>query len=580
MQRILSTTLAPALIAAAASAQSLTVTPIVQEGDSVPGIGLVTRIDNVDVNNAGDWLVEIDTDNTDTGVDAAVLWNGAVLYQEGTSTGIAAPAGATTNWVDSMDVNNNGDVMCVVDVDVPGSTSGRDLLIWNGMTMIEGEVTPITASGVPSGSVFRFVSEVWQNDNDEFLILASYQDPGTSANIDFMMYATHDGAGNFTSQTILAKDGDFMPGHTVPVTTFSSTKTYQSMNNSGQILWMSDDDNANGTADDSYYWITDNGVTSELLHEGDPWFDDPTRTYAHLSICENDINDQGDWIMGVNLDSSDTSNNSLIIKNGNQTLYREGDPVPGIPGGFLITSFSNGPIQISTSGEVMWYADWDDPDTAVDTALFIDDTPILQEGVSVVAGQTILGFSTSSDGKAMSDDGSKILVELDLADGTNGAYLVERELFHSFCAGDGSGSPCPCANFGGTGEGCANSTGAGAVLVAAGSASVALDNLSFTGEQFPVNQPGLLFSADNAINGGNGNPFGDGLRCAGGNLKRLGVVTADAAGRMDWGGGFAAAGGWISGDTKRFQGWYRDPSFACSGAGFNFTQGIEVTFVP
>ena len=54
-----------------ASAQTMTV--VVLEGDVVAGLGAVTRIDNLDVNDAGEWLVEIDTDIADTNTDGFVI---------------------------------------------------------------------------------------------------------------------------------------------------------------------------------------------------------------------------------------------------------------------------------------------------------------------------------------------------------------------------------------------------------------------------------------------------------------------------------------------------------------------------
>ena len=43
-------------------------------------------------------------------------------------------------------------------------------------------------------------------------------------------------------------------------------------------------------------------------------------------------------------------------------------------------------------------------------------------------------------------------------------------------------------------------------------------------------QPGLFFQGDNAINGGLGNPFGDGMRCAGGDIRRFGVIQTTSLG--------------------------------------------------
>ena len=149
----------------------------------------------------------------------------------------------------------------------------------------------------------------------------------------------------------------------------------------------------------------------------------------------------------------------------------------------------------------------------------------------------------------------------------------------AFCFGDGSGAPCPCANTGGPGEGCSNSGGAGGLLSGGGSVSASADDLVFTASNLLPSQPVLLFVGLDAISGGNGTPFGDGLRCAGGSVVRLGVEVPSANGDAIWGPRLRAQGGWSSGDTRRFQGWYRDPGGPCS-SGFNLTNGIEVTFTP
>ena len=44
---------------------------------------------------------------------------------------------------------------------------------------------------------------------------------------------------------------------------------------------------------------------------------------------------------------------------------------------------------------------------------------------------------------------------------------------------------------------------------------------------------GIFFGANNQVNGGNGNPLNDGLRCAGGGLVRLVIKMSDADGYID-----------------------------------------------
>jgi len=168
---------------------------------------------------------------------------------------------------------------------------------------------------------------------------------------------------------------------------------------------------------------------------------------------------------------------------------------------------------------------------------------------------------------------------------TTGAFAgiaFERgETGTSFCSGDGSGATCPCGNPGAAGHGCANgSFPAGALLAASGSASVANDTVVFHAESSVPGQPGLFFQGDNAIMGGAGIPFGDGLRCVGGNVIRLEIVTADGGGQATSTVPVAATGHVAPGDVKRYQWWYRDPAGSPCGAGFNLSNGLEIIWAP
>ncbi|MDE0890831.1 MAG: hypothetical protein OSB14_01435 [Planctomycetota bacterium] len=170
-----------------------------------------------------------------------------------------------------------------------------------------------------------------------------------------------------------------------------------------------------------------------------------------------------------------------------------------------------------------------------------------------------------------------------LFSGYNGGEVtvVKRAEFSgtSFCSGDGSNATCPCGNSGNADHGCANGADAmGAKLAASGSASVSAANMVLSASGLVPNQPGLYFQGNNAINGGMGVAFGDGLRCAGGAVIRLQVRFADGAGSSATSIDVAANGGVAPGDVKRYQIWYRDPGTSLCGAGFNLSNGMEVTW--
>lgn len=156
----------------------------------------------------------------------------------------------------------------------------------------------------------------------------------------------------------------------------------------------------------------------------------------------------------------------------------------------------------------------------------------------------------------------------------------------SFCAGDGSLVPCPCANSGASGRGCENSfaTG-GSRLDAHGTTNPDTMVLNATGElpsALSIFLQGTLEIAPAA--------FGDGLRCVGGALRRLytksavgGAVSAPVLGDPSIQVRSAALGDTIApGSPRVYQVYYRDasPSFCPAPAGktWNVSNGVRVTW--
>ncbi len=156
-----------------------------------------------------------------------------------------------------------------------------------------------------------------------------------------------------------------------------------------------------------------------------------------------------------------------------------------------------------------------------------------------------------------------------------------------FCFGDpGSGAPCPCTNDNDgsvPGSGCGNGMFAsGARLAGSGSASLAHDTLVLTTIHQEPHSQGLYFQADGDLSPGI--VWGNGLRCAGGNLRRLQTRQADAAGTSFTTVGIpSAAGNVAAGDTKLYQCWYRNTINPPCGAGwedYNLSNGYAVTWGP
>jgi hypothetical protein len=155
----------------------------------------------------------------------------------------------------------------------------------------------------------------------------------------------------------------------------------------------------------------------------------------------------------------------------------------------------------------------------------------------------------------------------------------------SFCAGDGTGSTCPCNGQGSSGEGCANTGGqGGAILYSMGQATLSQDSFTLHVEGIPGQKPGLCVKGSVTLAGGNGDLVGDGLLCTNPQLRSQ-VLISSTDGSLtlpDWKGlSFGTYPGAANiGATTYYQWWYRDPGNECSGSGFNFTNGWEVDWLP
>lgn len=148
------------------------------------------------------------------------------------------------------------------------------------------------------------------------------------------------------------------------------------------------------------------------------------------------------------------------------------------------------------------------------------------------------------------------------------------------CFGDGVDNICPCGNNNdssgprGNEAGCANgSTPTGCNLDGSGSNVASTDDLVLCFDGAPPNVPGILYCGTVRL----ATPFGDGIRCCGGNVRRVELIFSNAAGTGCSTVGIAATSGQVAGDTGCYQYWYRDPGTLCS-TGFNLSNAYKVNW--
>lgn len=223
------------------------------------------------------------------------------------------------------------------------------------------------------------------------------------------------------------------------------------------------------------------------------------------------------------------------------------------------------------------------------------DLPVFARGISTAtgSGNLITQFQTSASSQVevcyffeldCNANGIPDSQDVDLGnspDGNGDGIPDEcQPSTSSVCEGDGAangGLDCPCGNNGNPGEGCDNGTGSGGLLSASGTPSLANDSLVLTASQIPNTAPGYFFYSPVLANGGNGAPFGQGLRCLDFAVR---VRKSDGGGTIPSGAmpPLSVVIGATPGSTSYFQYWYRNATGPCPAMSANTTNAVMVVW--
>lgn len=569
-------------------ARAQSITPLILEGDPIAGVGLVTGLQGIAITDSGTWLAEVDTDNADTTIDVVLLRNGVILQREGSP--VPAPPGALHNEFSSRSLRNDGTAAHIWALsNTPGGTTDN-VALYVGPTLVLSKGSAPLASLWGAGTIHNGLSWANLSTTNQILLRGFVTDPTTtSISSDwFASILTLDSSYAPVSEVVLARAGEILPGQSFAVDTVGSGQDAGCIGAGGRAIYRVSLFNApSGTDSACYLWDGANNVL--IANEGTPA---PVagRNWGSLISPEFALNDLGDWVLKDNLDSTVTTTQEIIVRNAAK-FVQEGDPVPGLPA-FTLTTFGNAPVSLTADGKVLWYGTWNDPVTTVDTGIFLDQTLLVQEGVTPVMGATFDALGNMQVSATAGQNGSMYVSpsgRFVIFTGRVGGSVNKRGIFlldrggpvTTSCFGDGTGAACPCANQGSAGNGCANSVfSSGAHLAGSGVASVANDTFVLTASNIPG--PGLFFQAS----GLPASPilFGDGHLCASVGILRLGVVfptasTAAYPGGLTPGPIHIAGAPIQPGDLEHYQCWYRDAAAFCTSATFNLSNLLSVTWL-
>ncbi|HKX45623.1 MAG TPA: hypothetical protein VJP77_02900 [Planctomycetota bacterium] len=395
-----------------------TVTAIVLEGDPVAGVGNVTLVSQTEVSDTGAWLVEVDTDHADTNADGLLLLDGALYLREGQP--LAAPAGASLDSFDSFFLNAQGDASFNFFLDgTLGTNDDSGIYFGANPGLVYQEGQPITAPGPANGALWQGFFETRVNDLDQVLTLGTLDVPLVGTTVDRILLLTTLSGGAVVNEQVIALEGDVLPGQTEVVEDFKTASHQIELGDTGLVAFVADLA-GDAALDHALYF---GGAL--IAQEGSP-SPIPGRNWSSLSSTNLDISSSGHIVYTGSLDG-DTNSNTVIVRDA-QKFRQEGDPVPVVSlAAFQLTGFGTGPVFVDESGGVLWFGDWNDVDTTVDTGLFYNDTLLIQEGITVVGGVIVDEIRGISDGYMLSDGGAWATVRLSLVGGIECAVLLRRE---------------------------------------------------------------------------------------------------------------------------------------------------------
>jgi hypothetical protein len=526
-------------VAVAPARAQAPIAKLIAEGDPLAGVGNVTSILNLTINDSGQWIVEVDTDNANTDIDGALVKTGALYLQEGQA--LAAPAGALIDSFDTVNLSPTGHSGWNFFLD--GTTgTGDDTGIFFDDILVLQEGTLSSSPSFSAGTPYIGFFECKINSANQILVVASVDDPAIATTVDRALVIMQvDGLGTLLSETVFAKEGDQLAGQVDLVSDFGTGPHNFDFNESGDILFVAD---LNGlTTTDGVVYLNN----TLLAQEGSP---SPVAGRNWLTLSSStrmSLNDSGDWVHTGTL-AGGTADDLVIIKNG--ALFRQEGEMLAAISPFALTGFGSGPVEIDAVGNVLWFGDWDDPDTTKDTGLFLNDTLLVQEGVTMIGGVVVQSLSGVTDGYKLSPSGRYVVFEATLQNGVNGAFMIDLETPTLYCTAKVTSNGCvPAIAFFGS-----PSAGAGS-------------GFQITASQVEPQKFGLFFYGKS---GAASFPFQGGTLCANAPLVRTSIQNSGGAAAcsgtylIDFN-AYIATGNdpaLVAGQQVNGQYWFRDPGFA------------------
>lgn len=394
---------------------------LIAEGDALSPdrFGLVTRIDQVDVNDLGHWIAVVETDLEDPLRNSFLLSNGPTFrLREGQR--VDAPSGAEIDSFGQVHLDNAGLGFWDLELNVPFLfpidrglyVSGTSLLL------LEGDLSAAPGFPAPTRYIEPAVADI--NRSAELLLVSGVDIADDGTNEQAIVVLEYDDDAGTVVERVVAKTGDVLPGQTEAIERFRGPSSC-AISDAGDVLYFVD--LVGSTQSDQCVYLNQ----TLIAQEGQP-APIAGRKYAFsdgsLGSQNADMNAFGAFVFRALLDGG-PGDAAVVTDEG--VVARVGEPI-GEPGGFVITRFGAGtPVAIGDNGAVFYQATFDTPDSGANEAIFANDRFVLRKGTVLPSGERIVALKAGANAFRVSDSGGYLIANVVIDSGRDALIRVELD---------------------------------------------------------------------------------------------------------------------------------------------------------
>ena len=266
--------------ALAASVPAAQIESLVAQGDVLPGIGTVTGVGEVVVNDAGEWAALVLADQLPLNQHALVK-NGAVLIKAGDPLPGAA-AGATFDYASALGIDDVGDVWWLETATFAGSSHTA---VYRELERLLGAGDPVVAAGITPGTTYMRFADLEIDGSGGAFVTALMDDSAIAGIIDDVLLRVEPQLGGGVLTTVVVKRGDVLPGQTTPVQNLVEAQHSIDGNSAGEAIYL-----PTMSAGVEAVYLDQTLLAEEGGYT--PVFGTVWQSFANTSVA---LNDQGDY---------------------------------------------------------------------------------------------------------------------------------------------------------------------------------------------------------------------------------------------------------------------------------------------